>query len=261
MWTLVDSDTVPLWRPKAPAPGATLVFSTRRGGVSASPFESLNLGLSTADSRDAILENRRLLLLASGLSPGSLATAGQVHGAHVAFVSEPGHTPDCDALVSNVPGLALAVTTADCMSLLYRAASDPSSSEAGTTTAAGAAHAGWRGTADGMPVRTLEAVCSVGRCDPAGVQVHIGPCIRGCCYEVGEEVAARFPAAALRRPGPKPYLDLPTVARLALEAAGVPATAIHDTGACTACEPYWYFSHRRDEGRTGRLWGVAAVTR
>ena len=261
MWTLVDSDAVPLWRPKAPAPGATLVFSTRRGGVSPAPFESMNLGLSTADSREAILENRRLLLLASGLSPGSLATAGQVHGARVAQVSAAGHVPDCDALVSSTPGLALAVTTADCMSLLYRASGARTSPEAGTTTAAGAAHAGWRGTADGMPVRTLEAVCVLGRCGPADVQVHIGPCIRGCCYEVGEEVASRFPEAALRRPGPKPYLDLPTVARLALEAAGVPATAIHDTGACTACEPYWYFSHRRDEGRTGRLWGVAAVMR
>lgn len=255
MWTLVDRAAVPLWRRDDGLPGATLAFSTRRGGVSRTPFESLNLGLSTADEREAIHENRRRFLLAAGLSPDSLATAGQVHGARVVEVQDSGHVSDCDALITRVPGLALAVTTADCMSLLYHTDAPRHAA------VAGAAHSGWRGTADGMPVRTLEAVCALAGCGPAGVQVSIGPCIRGCCYEVGEEVASRFPETALRRTGGRPYLDLPTVARLALEAAGVLSASIHDTGACTACEPYWYFSHRRDDGRTGRLWGVAALTR
>ena len=247
MWKLDDLHSVPHWRPAVPA-GAVLAFSTRRGGVSVPPYDTLNLGRSTPDDTGAVIENRSRLLAALALSPGSLATAGQVHGARVVQVDVPGHQPECDALVSRAPGLALAVTTADCMSLLYSAPG-----------AVSAAHAGWRGTADGMPAAALTAVCACAGCGPEHVQVHIGPCIRGCCYEVGDEVASRFPATALRTGPGRPRLDLPTAARLALEAAGVPSDSIHDTGACTACEPYWYFSHRRDQGRTGRLWGVAAV--
>jgi len=247
MWRLDDNQPVPHWRPADPA-GAVLAFSTRRGGISEPPFDTLNLGRSTQDRPEAVTENRSRLLVSIGLSPDSLATAGQVHGARVVEVDAPGHQPECDALVSRVPGLALAVTTADCMSLLYTAPGG-----------AAAAHAGWRGTADGMPVAALTSLCACAGSGPEHVHVHIGPCIRGCCYEVGDEVASRFPAAALRTVSGRARLDLPTAARLALEAAGIPRDSIHDTGACSACEPYWYFSHRRDHGRTGRLWGVAAV--
>lgn len=247
MWTLDDTSGPPSWRPRASATGATLAFSTRRGGTSLAPFDTLNLGRSTLDDPEAIGNNRALLLNSLGLSPVLLATAGQVHGTRIVEATGPGHQADCDALVSSVPGLALAVTTADCMSLLFEAPG-----------AVAAAHSGWRGAADGMPVAALSAVCERAACGAERVHVHFGPCIRGCCYEVGEDVAARFPEGALRHPGGKPRLDLPTATRLALLAAGVPGANIHDTDACTACEPYWYFSHRRDQGRTGRLWGIAA---
>jgi len=250
MWTLDSTATVPHWRPPAAEPDFVLAFSTRRGGVSPPPFESLNLGKSTADDAAHVAENRARLLRTLGLDPAALATAGQVHGARVVEVSAPGHQPECDALLTRVPGLALAVTTADCMSLLFTAPG-----------AVAAAHSGWRGSASGMPEATLAAVCASARCAPERVHVHIGPCIRGCCYEVGDDVAARFPAAAVRRTAARPRLDLPTAARIALAIAGVPESQVHDTGACTACEPHWYFSHRRDEGRTGRMWGVAALRR
>lgn len=248
MWTLDRNSQSPCWRPRRSAYGAVLGFSTRRGGVSLPPFESLNLGRSTLDSPEAVSENRSRLLTTLGLSATRLATAGQVHGIRVVEAAAPGHQDDCDALVSSEPGLALAVTTADCMSLLFEAPG-----------AVAAAHSGWRGTADGMPVAALQAVCARAGCGPERVHVHLGPCIRGCCYEVGEEVAARFPATAVDRRLAKPRLDLPTATRLLLFAAGVPDDQLHDTGACTYCEPYWYFSHRRDDGRTGRLWGVAAL--
>jgi YfiH family protein len=248
MWTLDSDAGPPHWRPSTPVPGARLAFSTRRGGVSPAPFETLNLGRSTADEPGNIATNRSRFLARLGVVPGRLVTAGQVHGARVVEASEPGHQAECDALLTTVPGLALAVTTADCMSLLFTA-----------PRAVAAAHAGWRGTASGMPEATLAALCERAACDPAGVTVHVGPCIRGCCYEVGDEVARLFPPDARRRVGDRERLDLPTAARLALRAAGVPDDAIHDTGACTACEPHWYFSHRRDAGRTGRLWGVAVL--
>lgn len=248
MWTLDPVAPVPHWRPTAPAADAVLAFTTRRGGRSAPPFDTLNLGRSTLDDPAAVQANRARLLECLGLGLDALATAGQVHGARVVPVTTPGHHSDCDALVTDRRGLALAVTTADCMALLYHAPG-----------AVGAAHSGWRGTEAGMPVAALTAVRELAGVSAAHVDVHLGPCIRGCCYVVGEEVARRFPAAAVRREDDLVRLDLPTATRLALLAAGVPEARIHDTGACTACEPHWYFSHRRDEGRTGRMWGVAAL--
>lgn len=247
MWMLDEGATVPIWRPREQRPAAVLLFSTRRGGVSRPPFDTLNLGKSTDDDPAAVLTNRARLLHAAGLDPERLATAGQVHGTRVVEVLAPGHHPGCDALVTRAPDVVLAVTTADCMPILYRAPG-----------VVAAAHSGWRGTADGMPVAALEAVCRLAGCAPDAVEVAIGPAIRGCCYEVQEEVAARFPAAAVQPTDARPRLDLPTAARLALRAAGVRETDLHDTGACTSCEPALYYSHRRDHGRTGRHWGVAA---
>ena len=246
MWTLDTLADVPLWRTVAPVAGARLAFSTRRGGTSPAPFDSLNLGRSTADAVEHVELNRARMLHALGVPPGSLATAGQVHGHRVLAVDAPGHHAGCDALVTSVPHLALAVTTADCMSLLYTAPG-----------AVAAVHAGWRGAAEEMPAAALTAICTLAACQPRHVAVHIGPCIRGCCYEVGDDVARQFPSEALREVAGRQRLDLPTVARASLVAAGVPAEAIHDTGACAACEPHWYFSHRRDAGTTGRMWGVA----
>jgi YfiH family protein len=247
MWTLDQNSAIPQWRPRERRPDAVLLFTTRRGGVSHPPYDSLNLGRSTDDAAAAVHENRGRLLQLAGLSSDRLATAGQVHGARVVEVVAPGHHPECDALVTRRPDVVLAVTTADCMSLLYDAPG-----------VVAVAHSGWRGTADAMPAAALDAVCRLSGCAPDAVSVAIGPAIRGCCYEVDEDVAARFPSAAVQATGGKPRLDLPTAARIALIAAGVTPERLEDTGGCTCCEPEWYFSHRRDRGRTGRHWGVAA---
>jgi YfiH family protein len=247
MWTLDQDSPIPHWRPHAALADAVLLFSTRRGGVSRPPFESLNLGRSTDDDANAVRENRERLLRLATLAPDRLATAGQVHGSRVVEVVAPGHHPECDALVTRRTDVVLAVTTADCMSLIYHAPGVVAS-----------VHSGWRGTADAMPETALDAVCRLAGCAPDAVSVAIGPAIRGCCYEVGEDVAARFPAAAVRATAGRPRLDLPTAARIALVAAGVRPERLDDTGACTCCDPAWYFSHRRDRGRTGRHWGVAA---
>jgi YfiH family protein len=246
MWTFERDSPLPLWL-AAGVPSVVLAATTRLGGVSAPPYHALNLGRSTDDQPAAVAENRRRALARIGFTPDSLVTAGQVHGTRVVAASEPGHCPECDALVTTTPGLVLAVTTADCMSLLFAAPGGVAAS-----------HSGWRGTAEGMPVATLRALCEAARCEPVEVVVAIGPCIRSCCYEVGPEVAERFPAEALTADRPRPHLDLPGAARRVLIEAGVPARSIHDSGACTACEPYWYYSHRRD-GPTGRHWGLAGI--
>lgn len=245
MLVLDAAAAVPMWRDEAP--DAVCGFTTRRGGVSLAPFDTLNLGRSTDDDAAHVEANRRRVLQALGLEPVRLATAGQVHGARVAEVDQPGHTVGCDALLTRVPGLALAVTAADCAPLVL--------------TAPGwvaAAHAGWRGTAAGLPrevVRVLGERAGVG---PDAVRVALGPSIRGCCYEVGPEVALRFPAVAVRLKGGRHHLDLSVAIREQLMDAGVAATALVVSSACTACAPDWYFSHRRDAGRTGRHWGVVA---
>ncbi len=247
MWTLDTFQDPPHWRLDAPGE-AVLAFSTRQGGASAPPFDSLNLGRSTDDDPAAVAANRDRFLRALTLDPAAVATGGQVHGAGVARVVAPGHHPERDALLTTVRGVALAVTTADCLALLYVAPGGVA-----------AAHAGWRGVAAGMPRIALAALCAAAGCAPDQVRVHLGPCIRSCCYEVRDDVLAHFdPRFAVRADGIT-RLDLVAAARADLRAGGARDACIADTGACTACEPHWYFSHRRDHGRTGRLWAVAAL--
>lgn len=248
MWTLDRNAPLPLWQPESPAPGTRAAFTTRQGGVSAASFESLNLGKSTDDDARAVEENRRRVLTALDLDPGRLATAGQVHGARVLAVDAPGHTPGFDALMTATPGLPIAVTAADCLPIIFTAPNRVL-----------VAHSGWRGTAAGMPAAVLRALLEAGA--PAtDLAAAIGPCIRSCCYEVGPEVASRFPASCVTPSAGRWRLDLVLAARLQLLGAGLADSRIHDTLACTACEPALYFSHRRDGAPSGRLWAVAAVT-
>jgi YfiH family protein len=247
MWTLRSHDPVPMWRRIEDAE-SRLAFSTRRGGTSEPPYDTLNLGRSTPDRPEAVDANRHRLLASLGFSPERLATAGQVHGTTVTRVTAPGLHRECDALVTTEPGIALAITGADCLPILYS-----------TPGAVAAAHAGWRGTAAGIATATLQALCDAVATRPDQVQVHLGPCIRDCCYVVGPEVAGQFPAGVVRNRPDGLRLSLPDAVRHQLIAAGVPRAAIADTGACTACDPDWYFSHRRDRGLTGRLWGIAGL--
>jgi YfiH family protein len=225
-----------------------MAFTTRRGGTSAPPYHSLNVGRSTADRAESVDANRRRVLAALELDPRRVATAGQVHGATTIEVREPVHAPACDALVTRERGLTLAVTTADCLPLIYVAPG-----------AVAVAHSGWRGTAAGMPRAALGAICAAGSADPASVSVHLGPCIRPCCYEVGLEVASRFDPAFFRASGERWRLDLAAAARAQLLDAGVPDRSIFDTGACTACESAWYFSYRRDGSHSGRHWALVSI--
>jgi len=248
MWTLDEGAAVPVWRPRDPVPHRLLAFSTRRGGVSQAPYDTLNLGRSTDDRPEAVTENRRRLLASLGSDAERLATAGQVHGARVAEVGSAGLHPDADGLVTRVPGMVLAVSSADCLTLLLTAPG-----------AVAAAHSGWRGTVQGMPRAVLRALCQLAGVGPDQVTVHVGPHIRPCCYEVGEEVARQFPPASVSRRDGKSHLDLLAAAGQQLLEEGVPREAIGGAPECTSCNSSWYFSHRREGGRTGRQWAVAGL--
>ncbi len=229
---------------EARLPGARVAFSTRAGGISKAPFDSLNLGILTDDERDAVLENRRRLAIALGRDPEQIAVGRQVHGAELAihggpqkpnWFAGPGDgIPAVDGHVVTQPGLAALVFTADCLPVAL----------AGPGGAA-MLHCGWRGLAAGIVARGAAAV---GATDAA-----IGPGIGPCCYQVGEEVLAAFSGLGGDIAAGE-TLDLPEVSRCLLREAGL--ERIEAAGLCTSCERDRFFSHRRDSGRSGRQAGL-----
>jgi hypothetical protein len=235
-------------------------FSDRVGGVSLAPFDALNLSENVSDDPQHVRENRTLALGALGLAGTRLARLRQVHSSEVAVVtrdSDPHHVPMADALVTKLEGVALVVETADCYPVLLE---DP---EAGVIAAT---HCGWRGTAGGIAARTLEAMQELGA-DPRRVQAAIGPGICGAQYIVGVDVVTRFNAAGfpqeaylnaaggVSRSGIEQFhVDLERANRWLLTESGVPEAQIWSSGRCSTDANF--FSHRRDHGRTGRMWSV-----
>jgi YfiH family protein len=226
--------------------GAPLVaFTTRLGGVSAGPFRSLNLGFSSGDRPEAVEENRRRLREALG--PDEVASLSQVHGNDCLPAAAGGLAGSGDALFTTRQDLALAIGTADCLGIVLWD---------GDRRALAAAHAGWRGIVAGV---IESAARRITEAFPDGVlHAAIGPGIRACCFEVGPEVAERFPADCVLEGRPI-RVDLARAARQRLLAIGVAPDRLLDLGECTSCEEATYFSHRRDRGTTGRHWTVARL--
>jgi polyphenol oxidase len=238
----------PDW-PAAARVGA--LMTTRAGGVSATPLDSLNLGRSTGDDPAAVAENRRRFEAALGVPTRYLS---QVHGTRVVRLTAAEAGPyEADAAITTEPGLACTVLVADCLPVLF-AAPD--------ARGVGAAHAGWRGLAGGVLEGTVAALCEAAACRPRELLAWLGPCIGPSRFEVGADVLDAFgPAAAARfAPRPRPdgaprwLADLPGLARDRLAAAGV--TQVHGGTWCTVSDASAFFSFRRD-GVTGRL--AAAV--
>ncbi len=219
-------------------PGAHVLFTTRRGGVSSGPYESLNLGRWTPDDPAAVAENRERV---QALAGARFAFGRQVHGTEVASVGVPTGAPaEHDGVLTAVAGVAPMVLVADCLPIALAGGG-----------AVGMLHGGWRGLAGGIVPQGVSALRALAPPD-ASVAAAIGPGAGPCCYTVSDEVRVRFPAEARRGRN----LDLKAAARAQLEAAGV--AEIHDCGLCTICAPAeLLFSHRRDEGTTGRQAGVA----
>lgn len=221
------------------------VATTRAGGVSDPPFDTFNLGDHVGDDPAAVAANRNRLAAAIGLPVERVIWMNQVHGDHVEIVDGPRTEAfdATDALVTTTPRLALAVVTADCVPVLM---ADP---RAGVL---GAAHAGRVGAAEGVVLRTLEAMLSVGA-HAADVSVLLGPAVSGANYEVPEAMAAdvetRLPGSRTTTSGGRPALDLRAGIARQLIDAGV--TTIDIDPRCTVADPA-LFSHRRD-APTGRL--------
>ncbi|MEH0469634.1 peptidoglycan editing factor PgeF [Streptomyces sp. B21-097] len=228
--------------------GAHFAFTDRWGGVSAAPYEQLNLGGAVGDDPDAVRANRELAAKSLGLDPGRVVWMNQVHGNEVAEVAGPWtapHIPAVDSLVTATRGLPLAVLTADCVPVLL---ADP---VAGVVAAA---HAGRPGMVAGIVPAAIDAMRSLGA-DPARIVARTGPAVCGRCYEVPEamraEVAAVEPAAHAETSWGTPAVDVTAGVHAQLDRLGVVDRAASPV--CTR-ESDDHFSYRRDR-TTGRLAG------
>jgi YfiH family protein len=225
-------------------PGIAHAFFTRQGGVSGGLYAGLNTGIGSSDLREAVLENRARAARHLGAEPDRLATPYQVHGTDTVVVEEawaPGQGPKADAVVTNRPGIAIGVGTADCGPILLADA------EAGVV---GAAHAGWKGAFSGILESAVEAMERLGA-ERGRISAVLGPTISGKAYEVGPEFVARFTEAdgenaAFFRPSERAghgFFDLPAYIVMRLKRAGVGSVA--DVGLCTYADADRFFSFRR----------------
>lgn len=220
-------------------------FTTRRGGVSDAPFDSLNLGGRVGDEPERVAENWRRLEMETRLG---FARVTQVHGSRVVRLDEPSQPLfEADAVLTVKPGLAATVAVADCVPVLI---ADPDSG------AVAAVHAGWRGTLARAVREAVLAIHSETGTAPARLLAVVGPSIGPCCYEVSLDLAEKFElefgAEVVRSSEGKPRVDLWAANRKALAEAGLKGERIELLARCTSCERTLFFSHRRDEGRTGR---------
>lgn len=229
-------------------------FTTRRGGVSRGIFDSLNLGMGRGDSAENVKRNVEILSEVLGFELSGLVLTRQTHSDIIRAVTKADANgvdhrdyPECDALITNDPGTAIMIFTADCTPILLW---DP------VTGAVGAAHAGWRGTAMKIAAKTVRAMSETFGCAPSNIRAAIGPNIGGCCFETDAEVPQAMRAVFgedverfIRFDGQKYHLDLKEINGLALREAGV--HQIEMSTDCTMCQHDRFWSHRYTRGERG----------
>jgi polyphenol oxidase len=223
-------------------------FFLRTGGVSEGVYASLNCGRGSNDAKDRVEENRARAAAQLGVTSAALIGPRQIHSARAVIarqVWEPGSAPEADAIVTDCPGLAIAVLTADCVPVLL------ASPEAGVIAAM---HAGWKGAKAGIVESTIGAMQSLGA-KPAQIVAAIGPSISQAAYEVGLEFETAFLAETRanakyfsRTPGAKPRFNLTAYVKDRLLRCG--AVSIQDTGLCTYENESILFSYRRSTHKT-----------
>lgn len=234
-------------------------FTTRLGGVSEGPYNSLNLAMHVGDFQRNVLDNRKMACRALGADPGDMVCGQQVHKSRVHVVTGadrgrgawdyPGAIPETDALVTDCPGILLSSYYADCVPILIL---DP------VKRATGLIHAGWKGTVAGIAGAALETMQKAFGTDPGDCLAAIAPSIGPCCYEVDQPVISALagggfdPSLFAVPAGPGRWkLDLPGINRAILSGAGVKTIA--ETGLCTSCRPDLFFSYRGQSGNCGRM--------
>ena len=226
--------------------------STRHGGVSQSPYQSLNFGGSTQDDPEAVVENKRLFYERLGIKESQVASSHQVHGTEIFITNQPGREQGHDAVITNQAGVMALVTIADCTPVLVYDA---------RTQAVAAIHAGWRGTVAGIVTKTLKTMQETYGTQPEDCYAWVGTCIDECSFEVGSDVSEHFADRFKRwdESRQKFFVDLKAANAYQLQSFGIPDTQIEISPYSTVLHNEDYFSHRLEKGITGRM--VAVIGR
>jgi polyphenol oxidase len=233
-------------------PSLLAAESTRHGGISTGAYSSNNLGINTDDVPKHVAENRRRWLAQWGHTEATLASSYQVHGTEVFVATEGGRTTGYDALITNVPGLLVGVTVADCTPILVYDQ---------RTQVAAAIHAGWRGTVGGIVLKTLQTMQRTYGTKPTDCLAYVGTCIDAANFEVGPEVATQF-ADDHKTIDPstgKALADLKAANAAQLRQFGLTDLQIELSPYSTILHNADYYSHRLEKGVTGRMLAVIGI--
>lgn len=239
-------------------------FSTRIGGVSTGETATMNFSARRRDTVENVRENYRRFCDAAGFPPGTLTVSRQAHGAYVheaadedigRGVFDGAESVEADGLLTDRRGVVLVKHSADCVPVCILDTGTP---------AIAMVHAGWRGTWEGISGVALRRMAEVYGTRPVNCLAAIGPSIGPCCFEVGEDVAElftqRFPGRDIVNAyGEKPRADLWRCNALQLLDAGIPEENIAVSGLCTACDTGMFYSHRKEQGRTGAMAAMIAL--
>jgi polyphenol oxidase len=226
--------------------------TTRHGGVSPVPYQSLNLGKNTEDAQENIDQNRGIISKKLGMAWSDVALSKQVHGSEILVATTPGAYEGFDAIITDRVGVYCSITVADCTPILIY---DP------VHKAVGAAHAGWRGAAQKIGSKTLLSMQKAFGTQPKDCRVYIGTCISESQMEVGMEVVAEFDGDFCRRREKegKYLLDLKGAIKADMLGVGMLDAQIELSKHCTWEQNDHYFSHRREKGQTGRFMAIIGM--
>ncbi|HNX29162.1 MAG TPA: peptidoglycan editing factor PgeF [Syntrophomonadaceae bacterium] len=266
-WKWEDSDgikyiTVPEWGKQ----GADMMFTARHQGYSIAPYDSLNLGLHVGDEADKVIKNRQKIMSIWGRSINDLICCEQIHGNKVAVVDDsvrgrgalkhndsmPGH----DGMITNTPGLYLALFFADCLPVFLF---DP------VNKVIALVHSGWKGTMGKIVLQAVDKMNSQYRAEPKNIQALIGPGIAKCCFEINQELADRVSNEfagfdnIMHVNNDRNFWDLTGTNYLLLRRAGLQANNIAVCELCTKCHTDIFFSYRGEAGDTGRMAAVIGL--
>lgn len=238
--------------------GFTHGFTTRTGGISSKAFSSLNLGRNVGDIPSNVEANWRMLFETFGIPSNRWLTVHQVHGSNIIHVTDAviankliEHVTEADGIITSLNGYVSSVQTADCVPILFVSPE---------IKIAGAVHAGWKGTVSGICTNAVNMVKEKYGLPPSKLYAAIGPSIGPCCFEVSRDVARQFPETCVKKSDSRETVNLWKANSLQLEEAGLPKENIHTADLCTSCNKELFFSHRRDNGRTGRMIAWAGWT-
>lgn len=233
-----------------PPPGLLGFVTTRIGGASRPPWDTLNAGTRVGDSPALVHRNHERIGALAGSPPEAWARIHMEHGSTVREARGPGWIGQADGLVTRQRDLPMAITVADCFPLFLWAPG----------RGAALLHCGWRGVARGVVENGVKSLVLATGASPELLGAWMGPGIHSCCYEVSWDVAVQVSPQPLPC-SPRTRLSLPREMGRRLVSAGMESGAIRVSGHCTSCRRHLYFSHRRDRGRTGRMLAVLVLDR